>query len=160
MKAPLRDIHPAIFVCFLIALAVGPCAFHVGSNSLRLRRMEGVFRAVPHPPGTELIRLRSDIGILHGNSNHCDFFVGELRRYGGSESAIREHYSDPRVLATLSKDLSLELVFIQNGKIPDDEDMPDALRNLSEWDLPPGETRAYLVFVFDQHEPNLDPRCH
>jgi len=86
--------------------------------------------------------------------------VGEARSYSGPEAGVREHYSDPRVRAALSKDLSLDLVFIQNGKVPEDEDVPDALRDLSEWDLPPGETRVYLVFVFDQHEPNLDPRCH
>ena len=52
-------------------------------HNLRLSRMKRLLDEISHPDNTEYIFSRSVLGLLAGNGNHCDYFVGEMRSFKG-----------------------------------------------------------------------------
>ena len=136
------------------------------SNSRSLRRMEASLGELPLPPQTEMIANHSRFGILSGNGNHCDFFVGASFRSTLAPEAIREHYARLTFLNPVTfKQEAYKLSIIESvqsfsssvGWFPDSMDRPDAW-SVSSQDFASGT--VFIVSIHRSYEANNDCRCH
>jgi len=110
------------------------------------------FRSIKHPHGTIMVAEREAMGLF-GNGNHCDFFVGQIRTYTGTNKDLKLAYSalaDP-----------LQIRFIDDPEMKIFEGIP--FGNLADWgiDITFLEThKIYVVWDFMNLPPNGDIRCH
>ena len=118
-----------------------------------------VLRQIKHPPGTSPVAFKKSFGVLFGNGNHCDFFIGELRRYSGGQPPIASFYSD-----ITGKNVSL--LFIENGEFPESHlegFIPYSLDHLSAWLNSPDVPRDHLYLLYSSGfidmNPGWDFRC-
>jgi hypothetical protein len=131
-------------------------------HDLSLNREIKAFRQIKHPPGSSRISSRKYLGLLTGNGNHCDFFIGELRRYSGEQKTIKSFYqSNP---AAVNDDVGI--IFIENGGLPAGIQFwgtPYRLTSLSGWLDSPDEPRDHLYIIsrigFIDFDPGWDFRC-
>src|SRR2546423_80928 len=84
----------ALAVVF-VALIISSCGLAMIANNRYLHQMETALAAIPPPPQSEHLATRSAVGVLAGNGNHCDFFVGTLFRSDSDSTpeAIGKHYA-------------------------------------------------------------------
>jgi hypothetical protein len=133
------------------------------SNSLNLWRLERSFASIRHPPATESIRFEARVGLLSGNGNHCDYFVGELRAFQGSFSPLLAAYAGATVFdPKAGHPMPLEVSEV-NGDEISAAAVPIDLDRVSAWtwgSRPPSGSRLYLVSYFANYEANGDWRCH
>jgi len=114
---------------------------------------------VAHPGGTVRVSSHQAVGLISGNGNHCNYFVGELRRYTGDPQTIADFYAAQAVP-------DLGLLFIENGEFPAlglDEVLPYRLDVLSAWLDSPAAPRDHLYLVYllgIDLDPGWDMRCH
>lgn len=160
------------YVCIagvlLLALIVSPFIIHPLSNNRKLAHVERSFARVRHPAQSKLIKRLSDVGLLIGNSNHCDFFVGELRSYTGTKQVIANSYRIATVWSPISniEQPLAEIVFLERGFIPGaaKEQLPYGLREASDWSIPTGTSKQqlYIVYFLDVGTFNqgCDLRCN
>ena len=151
-------------VLFLLAL---PFVGHSLINDFKLHHFRASFARLPHPPGTTLVRRVSDVGLLAGNGNHCDFFVGELRTYTGSEDSIVRFYSPKSVWSPNSNapEALDSIIFLEGEEIPGVERdyLPTDHQDISAWSLPRSRRgeKLYIVYRLDSGVFNsgCDIRC-
>lgn len=145
--------------CFLCTLLLFGDAV---SHDLTLRAHEAEFKAMAHPPDTTLVARKSRVGLLAGNGNHCDYFVGELRTYSGPQEAISAFYDGYRPAGELAW---LGIFFFEDGVLPEEAywDLPQGLDSLSGWSRRLAHSREdyYIVCTVDVgYPPGFDLRCH
>ena len=130
----------------LVLAVVSPCLPH----QVHLLRLEQRYDAIEHPTSSRLIARTSALGLLEGNGNHCDYFVGELRLAASSEAALRTFYGS-----------QVDFERVDRSAPPLDEDSPRHwLQQRTGGTTPgPGEV-LYMVWLFDQQPPGGDLRCH
>ncbi|MGC4119002.1 MAG: hypothetical protein QM765_31420 [Myxococcales bacterium] len=132
-------------------------------NEVRLGRLERSFAALQDPAGTERIRLESRVGLLSGNGNHCDYFVGELRVTAKPLAEVLAAYVGATVREPMRGEASEVYVGEVKGQEIDDLPMPYELSSVVSWTrgatIPEG-SRLYLVGFFANEEANGDLRCH
>ncbi|MEK7137275.1 MAG: hypothetical protein AAB853_03245, partial [Patescibacteria group bacterium] len=66
-----------LMVSYFVLLAFGVIV-NMFLNTLSLRTFERNFAVIEHPALTTSLAMFSKIGQLGGNSNHCDYFIGNL----------------------------------------------------------------------------------
>jgi hypothetical protein len=153
-----------LWVGLILLLTCGVLPFPVYRDILQheytLYREAWSLNQLKHPAGTNRIAFKKHVGLYLGNGNHCDYFVGELRRYTGRQAAIESFYSDKKV-----DNLNVNVAFVENGDFSDQLrrwSLPPGLNSLSYW-LDPATVpldHLYLVFIFDLDlDPGWDIRC-
>lgn len=140
---------------------VGPFNPDRRSNDLELEAIEKVFNGLPHPPGSELMSRRSRVGLLFGNGNHCDFFIGEIRRHLGTAEQITNHY---KVLSLSNpadgSPLILDVQPVTENTL-DWRRVPHDLLTLDDWGIVRSNlTGLYIVTGYAQGGAKGDWRCH
>jgi hypothetical protein len=150
-----RLVSPLVLVPPLAVWGlVGLITYAMPINSLRLRWMERTMERVSHPADSELLARFSDLGILDGNGDHCDFMAGHLRRSPLTREALREHYRS---------DAPQTRVEVYSFDEPEREDnyLPNRFRLREPGDpLVPDEPGVYFVFIYDgMYPPDGDLRC-
>jgi hypothetical protein len=112
------------------------------------------FRRLKHPAGTSLVSSKKFLGLYLGNGNHCDYFLGELRRYSSDEQTIKAFYA-----GRTSADPEVGIMFLENGEFPDNawNWMPYKFDSLSTWLDTPDEPRDHLYLIYDWGIISLDP---
>lgn len=99
----LRLRHPAVLIAVVLGLLVAflPLLWVVAGfssyaiNTWRLSAFAEQFRSSP-PPGTTVHLVHSEVGVLTGNGNHCDFIVSiSLDGSVDASAAIRHYESLP-----------------------------------------------------------------
>jgi hypothetical protein len=162
----LKWIGLAVFTVFVLGLFTLLLGTDYLSNSRSLRRMEASLSALSLPPHTEMIANHSGFGILSGNGNHCDFFVGASFRSTASPDAIREHYARLTFQNPVTfKQEAYQLSIIESaqsfsssvGWFPDSMDRPEAW-GISSQDFSSGT--VFIVSIHRSYEANNDCRCH
>ena len=157
-----------LLIALALLLTVGLADLFSGfsdtlSNNLNLWRLERSFAAIRHPPATEPIRSEGRVGLLSGNGNHCDYFVGELRAFQGAFSALSDAYSGARVFDPVAgRAMPLEVSEV-NGDEISAAAVPIDLESVSAWTWggrTPSGSRLYLVSYFANYEANGDWSCH
>jgi len=95
----LRLRHPAVIAAVALGLLVSllPLLWVVAGfsshaiNNWRLSAFAEQFLSSP-PPGTSVRLLQSEVGVLTGNGNHCDFIVSVSFQGTAEPSAVLRHY--------------------------------------------------------------------
>lgn len=156
--------------CFCLAVLAVPLIvvlwFYVFAHDWNLWKLDRSFRLINHPTGTMCVVHKRELGLLIGNGNHCDYFVGELRTYSVSKPKVSQFYERMTVLNPVSgKKEGLEVAFIDNGEVrgykyPEFE-VPDPIvemaRSLKQKH---DKNRYYIVYILDAgHDVGLDIRC-
>jgi hypothetical protein len=110
-----------------------------------LRSFEKAFQGLRHPPESEYLDARSELGDFGGSRTGCDLFLGEIRRYHSSQEIVLGAYQDQDV-----RDHALQVVFLEGDQIPgaNAESLPAPLDNLSGWELPPDVNQGSLYLVY------------
>lgn len=177
-----RRLWLAFTLCSLSLLVISCFAFRP-SKDLNLARLKTEFQALPHPIDSELIQTYSEMGLIEGNSNHCDYFVAQLRRSSLSEKQIQAHYQQlhltaperqhlfhqseaptlvPAVFPARVNDTEQTLVF-EASLSEQWAGIPYIVKDIAS-DPPPeaflNKQALYLVFVLDGGYPASDLRCH
>ena len=141
---------------YIFVVIIFPFARDSISNNIKLKNMETALSRIEHPVGTSLISTRGAVGVLWGNSNHCDFYVGEMRQFDGDRQKVLDFYHSP----------DINIAFIENKIMPDGFttfDVPYELNTFADWGISPADLPAnlYLVYTFDGlYDPGMDFRCH
>lgn len=149
----------------IVALAITSIfTLSAGINNWKMRSTLSSFQALTHPADSKLIYTTNDIGLLVGNGNHCDFFVGELRTSTASRAAIEKHYQSARVWNPITNRYAtgeVQVSFIQNIQVVHDLDK-FLLRQFETKMPPPTPGRQnYIVFFLEVGDDNAgcDIRC-
>jgi hypothetical protein len=153
-----------IILCMSCSIFCLMPTFFIGRDVLphqiRLLKYARDFEAMPYPPDTQRLDTYKTLGLLTGNGNHCDIFVGELRSYSGDRTVIQEFYKHEYPSSMLG------VVFTENGDLPRESDslIPSERGRLAYWNIPPGidPEHVYLVFSFTfiDFDPGFDVRCY
>lgn len=142
----------------------GPCTADSVRNSYHLYKMESGLRDMPVPARTQQLDFRSAVGLLVGNGNHCDFFVGAIFQSELSVQEITAHYTGRKF--TNPKTGTQEEVSLAILQSTDDLErmyLPDYLDNARAWGLKTAhfaQGTVYMISIFRSCEPNHDLRCH
>ncbi|MDQ3814525.1 MAG: hypothetical protein M3347_11310 [Armatimonadota bacterium] len=149
----------------VLALLISPFFIHPLLNNRRLRQVENSFAQLKHPAQSTLVRRVSDVGLLIGNSNHCDFFVGELRSYTGTQQQILNFYKRSQTWHSLpdTGQAGKHIVFVSQGVIPKSAHLPYGYQKSEDWSITSQMKRQqlYLVYFLDVGVMNAgcDLRC-
>ena len=144
-------------------------------NDDKLWKFQQNSQKIAHP--SESIRLASgsDFGILAGNSNHCDFFVGEIRWTTQlSAEQIEEFYEDMFIPAVQPYTLwdepgsveHISVLIVRDGLMTEYDRfwLPYSLNTFDAWGGNTSEYQdgiLYFVYVFIVgYDPGSDVRCH
>lgn len=131
-------------------------------NDWLLWRFRSAFAEMPHPAETTEIGLGSDVGLLMGNGNHCDFFVGVARCFNGDRGSIRRFYKKAVVRNPIDGNAEpVQLAFFTGGSLPG-ESVPYDFSRIESWGRRADKSSTvYVVYVFPSgYEPGWDFRCH
>jgi len=92
-----------------------------------------------------LVSLRTVMGDFSDSEQGCDFFLGEIRHYDGSEDLILAAYTDQAV-----RGYPVQVIFLNDGQIPDSVSgsMPEPLNDLAGWELPPSVDQQALYMIY------------
>lgn len=142
-------------VGFLFIMATWAIPFH--NNNLRIFQKHFQKLTVYHPFESRHLSSISDFGNF-GNSNHCDYMVGEFRATQLSEEIILKKYEGLSVASFDNRTIPVEVYFSDDGVF---KHFPwsDWLNLLSE--KPSSTEKVYIIFAFiDGDSPDGDLRCH
>ncbi len=156
-----RKFGIAVFVLILCGLGSYEAYF---KDDFTLSRVAKSFQELRHPAGSRLIARSKNLGLLLGNGNHCDYFVGELRTSTLSQSEIEDFYEGETVLNPLTK--RHEHIFLafrsSPGKFEAErfDNLPYSDDAAFENAMAQAPAGAYIVFFFaGGYGPGLDMRC-
>jgi hypothetical protein len=135
-------------------------------HNRKLEIMHQSFSSLGHPAGTSSIARQKKVGLLSGQGNHCDYFVGELRSYTGETNIVREWYRRLTISGPDQRRYDLDILFLKDGSFTDPDagwKLPNCCDESREW-LYRTEDRKndfYLVFclLVGFEEPGGDWRC-
>lgn len=132
-----------------LVLAVVPAAVVLGAlsafvvNNLRLGQFERQIQSLPLPPNSSVALIRSQVGVLTGNGNHCDFSVELELSAPQSLAELQSHYQSVVLVPAIPGGAG--------GGLPALEVSPSAH----------GEDSTYVVAAIDApYEGIFDVRCH
>jgi hypothetical protein len=158
----------AVITIVVFAVIIGSCSAPYLLHDYALTRVRHEYRQIKHPTSSSGLETVSQVGLLIGNGNHCDYFVGEIRESDEPADQIREYYarfSVPMMDPAASQwgpapNYPITVEFPdQRGKIdPSVDDMSEALRRARARQT---KKTLYVVYLLDGgYEPNFDLRCH
>lgn len=138
-------------VCGLVAFAVGNV--YITNNKI-LSEYEQSFDEAFHPIDTLVIVSKSLILPPPGNGSHCYYFVGEIRRYSGTQSEIRSFYANKKFILDFFEEESLQKFPYRYRR----------LSQLSDWGVSKTnfDENYYLVYMLNSKFNDyvkLDFRC-
>ena len=85
-------------VLLLVLIIIGNTVL----NSFYLWKFEKQLYNYPLPSGAKILKKNSNIGVLMGNGNHCDFIAYVELETSKSILDIEEHYKNMTILPALS----------------------------------------------------------
>lgn len=111
-----RGCGVAVSVLVLCLLCI--LWFGIFEHDYRLWRMGRTFAGVQHPAGTRHVKSYRQLGLLIADSNHVDYFVGELRTYTGSREDVIRRYSSQKFWSDYEQcNLPVEVLFLDKGRV-------------------------------------------
>jgi hypothetical protein len=151
----------------VIGVFLSPLITDPLSNNRKLRKLEHAFQDIQHPEGTVILSTRSDIGILSGNGNHCDFFVGSIINVPEGIN-IKDSYENQQIPVPFEdSSVSLDIESCMSPTLSDLRrfEVPTSIYHLStfsQWGIekPSNLEHVYVISVFLNQRHNADFRCH
>jgi hypothetical protein len=138
----------ALVIICLLTIA-GPLVIDPATNNLKksmaLQEFKAAFQDVQHAAGTEHLSLHTEAGDFADGEQGCDFFVGQVRRYDGSQETILAAYAHQEV-----KGNPVHVLFIEDGQIPvqASHPLPEPLDDLAGWKLSSNAEQQPLYVVY------------
>jgi len=161
--AAMAILLAGVFLVILLILI----GLDVTSNNGNLRHFAEGFAALPHAPHSSILSEYRFVGGT-GNSNHCDFLVGQLRASSLPETQIADFYETLDVTppnttmgtwgGSPPRKTPVSVAFLHDEVLT-----VYPFSDLLERDAPPLPTteNVYVVYAFeDGYPPGADPRCH
>lgn len=164
MRVPVAIVAAVLLPC--IAL-LGAVTWRIPLHNVNLRAFQRSFAALSHPSESQLVMELSEFGNF-GESNHCDYVVGEFRSTSLPRGKIEQYYESTSIP---SPDRTQHA---WDGEPPAWNEVEVAFEDdgifqwypWSEWwsrversSLPSEKT--YLIFASaDGYPPRGDYRCH
>ena len=163
IKKILVKIFSVIYILIILFLLfIFPIPWLVGIpiHNYYLYKLDKRFNTIQHPPKSELIEKVSEVGLF-GNSNHCDYAIGEFRRSSLSKKDIEEFYKNKTIGSLSQGPISLEVYFIDDINLDYFINGP-FLEKLNHWITTTKSLNSndYLIlFVDPMNPPTGDYRC-
>jgi hypothetical protein len=148
-------------------------------HDLKLWQFRHRFNQLSHPIDSIMVASDNRFGLLVGNSNHCDFFAGQIRWTQLSETEVELFYSSHTISATYPNrqvvggfpytNVTVRIIPVEDDKITIGGfscPIPYELCDLSNWKsdmstYQQGEGMLYVVYALDVgYSPFWDMRCH
>jgi hypothetical protein len=128
-------------------------------HNARLERIEQELMRLPLPEGTERLGVYSSVGLISGNSNHCDYLSAMALRGAVERTVLEEHYRQHTVSSPDGYPLEIRIGAGGLQPAPDYDDALLAHRWKEAFQLE--EQQLRVVYVFDAGlSSDGDPRCH
>ncbi len=143
-------------ILIILACLISPFVLNTLVNNQKLNSMKDQLSQVGQFPGATLISKGKIVGTLMGSGDHCDFFAGELWQSTADPAQISAFYAGTYV----------EVLFIQNGKIPVEDaywPIPYQFDTLAEWGVDPADIQNHFYMIYSSYfeaDPGLDIRCY
>lgn len=166
MKTLVATLGAAILLlCIAFVLAL---TWRVPRHNANVRTFQKNFSTVIHPKESRVLTPLTDVGNF-GNSNHCDYFVGEFRVSPLSKEELVQHY----VMQLIAPPDTQNGVWA--GDPPSESKIEVSFTDSerfrwwpwSEWlhaaepFVPEQGETAYLVYALESgYAPRGDYRCH
>lgn len=151
----------------LVLLVVGSCSVPYVLHNRALARVRGEYPRISHPASSSVLASFSDVGLLGGNGNHCDYLVGEIRESDDSPEQLKAVYSafsfpmlDPNTSQWGGEPVPVTIEFPETAR---DSSIlqfviPEVVKNARAQQR---KKTLYAVYILDGgYEPNGDLRCH
>jgi len=158
--SPIYALLEIALICgmYLVGLVFRPTMNNL-AGSVALREFKTSFQNVQHPTDTERLSLQAILVEFAGSEQGCDFFVSEVRRYGGSQEVTLTAYTVQAVSGN-----SLQVVFLEGEQIPAEvsNSLPEPLNDLAGWELvhEAEQQPLYMVYVIIiDYEADLSLDC-
>lgn len=154
----MKKIIPSLI---LVLVVFGMYAYFMGdtlANNRNMNELKRIFQDLKHYQGVEIIDKKDMFGLLVGNGNHCDYFVGQLCKYTGEFDKAEKYYSGLEFIWPMDNQKDkFSIIHPVDGKfnawLPYDAD------ELIFWKHN-NEKKVFLLYVFRSCEANNDLRCH
>ncbi|HNT78768.1 MAG TPA: hypothetical protein PKH77_27490 [Anaerolineae bacterium] len=180
-RHPSKRTKLALLVSPVLVFGLAIAVFFISFLIIRFalsreaQRFVHNFEQIPHPANSELVVSRADTGLLVGNSNHCDFFAGQIRWSMLTQQEIEDFYRGQTIPLARNRGLwdedktavDIYTIFIEEEQItyPLVGGLPTSLETASDWDIDLAdypEGILYVVYAFDVgYEPGpWDLHCH
>lgn len=130
-------------------------------HNWKLSIIDQRFIELTHPTSSRLLAHMAEISN-YGNSNHCDYAVGEIRTSSDSKSAIEEYYKNKRIESLVQGPIHVETFFLDELDFYNFFPSGPFLEVLAKYsNFPTTTERRYLVLTLDPMNPaTFDARCH
>jgi len=149
----------------IISLCCSPCLITMFVNDTYLWQFQRNFQQISHPSSTKLLASASDVGLFVGNSNHCDFYVGETRWTNElSSEQIREFYRNMQILPVKNEPsfvheademLRITVIFVANEQL--NSSLPITLDTVSEWGVDISKYRRGTLYIVQAFDAGYEP---
>lgn len=152
----LTLLFGSIFIFFTLYIYGG-----VPIHNWKLHKLEKRFDIIEHSKESWLIERVSEVGLF-GNSNHCDYAIGEFRQSSLTKREIKEYYQDKRIESLVQGPIPLEIYFSDEIDLDYFINGP-FLDRLELWATTTKSLNSnqYLVSFIDPMNPaTADYRCH
>jgi len=151
-----------------LILFIVPMLWKIPIHNMQIVAFQRNFAKVSHPEGTTYIAAFKDFGNF-GNSNHCDYFVGEFRSSDLPRNVVVSYYQKLRILSPNASE------GVWSGEphattAVDAYFLDDEVFHYWPWSdwvdghasrLPENTKNVYLAFASeDGYSPTGDFRCH
>lgn len=144
---------------FFLVIIV-PYTIFIPIHTIGLYMFENRYSKIPQLPKSQTVHATSEVGLF-GNSNHCDYIVGEFRISSSSRPEIEKYY----------KDFSVPALGMHRDPIPVEVGYPDDTylflgEDWLDWMERTHLSKAiidhmYFVYILDgDYSPFGDYRCH
>ena len=149
-----------ILALIVAGFFIFPIVANTTTNSSHLRLFRKRIKALSHPDHSESVTTHSKIGLLVGNGNHCDFFVGHIRSFDGNKVMIQNHYKNLTFLNPITKNHeNCDILFFEDDKTPTSY-LPYEFDSLDAWQVKGHDlTKLYVLSIFRSYDANRDFRC-
>ena len=148
---------------FLIVVFILSLTWKIPIHVYQLWAMQRDFRssiAPMHPPESYLNAEVAEFGLF-GNSNHCDYFVGEFRSSPLSKEKIRQTYASVITSTFVGNRLLEKDVYFTDEDIFTHYPWSDWMEKYLPDYHPVAYAQTYLIFSEDAgNPPDGDIRCH
>lgn len=149
----------------LLLVAIYYLLFHDAMvNDRRLSQITRQLQALPPPPGTTQLSSNAAVGLLQGNGNHCDYFVGAAYQSQSSAEDIQKHYQGRQFQNPITETLEeWEITILKDQDTFKSLYLPYQFDQPGAWGLPPQSYAGgsvYLVHTMRSYDANGDFRCH
>lgn len=134
------------------------------ANDRRLSKIKAQLQTLPLPSGTTQVAFNAAVGLLQGNGNHCDYFVGAAYQSQNSAEDIQKHYQGRQFQNPMTETLEeWEITILKDQDTFKSLYLPYQFDQPGAWGLTPqsyaGGT-VYLVHAMRSYDANGDFRCH